>query len=101
MSKNVIETVTFKLNNGVRREDFIAAARGMSSWIKTRPGFICRRLSCTEDGTWIEHVQWENMDAAKTAAAEIGTAPENTAFLSAINGPTIQLTHSELEVALN
>lgn len=101
MSKNVIKTVTFTLNDGVRREDFIAAARGMSSWIKTRPGFICRRLSCTEDGTWIEHVQWENMNAAKAAAAEIGKIPGNAAFLSAINGPTVQLTHSELEVALS
>ena len=101
MSKNVIETVTFKLNDGVSREDFAAAAKEMNSWVKARPGFMHRRLSCTEDGTWIEHVQWEDMDAAKAAAAEIGKVRGNADFLSAINGPTVQLMHSELEVAIN
>lgn len=101
MSKNVIETVTFKLNDGVSREDFVAAAKKMSSWVEGCPGFMHRRLSCTEDGTWIEHVQWEDMDAAKAAAAEIGKAPGNGDFLSAINGPTVQLMHSELEVVIN
>lgn len=101
MSKNVIETVTFKLNEGVIREDFVAAAKNMSVWIEGRPGFMHRRLSCTDDGTWIEHVQWEDMDAAKAAAAEIGKASGNADFLSAINGPTVQLMHSELEVVIN
>ncbi|MBM7070378.1 antibiotic biosynthesis monooxygenase [Actibacterium sp. 188UL27-1] len=101
MSKNIIETVTFKLNDGVSREDFIAAARAMSPWVEARPGFLHRRLSCTEDGTWIEHIQWKDMDAAKSAAAEIGKAPGNSEFLSAINGPTVQLMHSELEVVIN
>lgn len=101
MSKNVIETVTFKLHDGVSREEFAAAAKGMNAWVEARPGFMHRRLSCTEDGTWIEHVQWEDMDAAKAAAAEIGKVPGNADFLSAINGPTVQLMHSELEVAIN
>lgn len=101
MSKNIIETVTFKLNDGVSREDFIAAAKEMSPWVESRPGFLHRRLSCAEDGTWIEHIQWADMDAARVAAAEIGKAPGNANFLTAINGPTVQLTHSELEVVIN
>lgn len=59
MSKTVIETVTFKLNDGMSREG-----------------------------------------AAKAAAAEIGKTPGNADFLSAIDGPTVQL-HSELEVVIN
>lgn len=101
MSNQVVETVTFKLNSGVSRDDFIAAAKGMNAWIKARPGFMHRRLSCAHDGTWIEHVQWQDMQAAQAAAAEIGKAPENAAFLSAIDGPTVQLMHSELEVAMD
>jgi len=101
MSKHVIETVTFKLNDGVSREDFIAAAKEMSPWVESRPGFLHRRLSCTEDGTWVEHIQWADMASAKAAAAEIGTAPSNANALSAINGPTVQLMHSELEVVIN
>ncbi len=101
MSKHVIETVTFTLNDGVNRDDFIAAAKGMNAWVSARPGFMHRRLSCTSDGTWIEHIQWETMSAATSAAAEIGTAPGTADFLSAINGPTVQLMHSELEVVLD
>jgi hypothetical protein len=101
MSKNVIETVTFKLNEGVSRDEFIAAAKDMNAWIEARHGFMHRRLSCTADGTWIEHIQWANMEAAKAAAAQIGTAPGNANFLSAINGPTVQLMHSQLEVVIN
>ena len=101
MTKPIIETVTFKLNKGVGHEEFIAAAREMNSWIQSRKGFIHRRLSCSEDGTWIEHIQWENMDAAKAAAAEVDKAAANAKALSAIDGPTVQLTHSELEIAIN
>ncbi len=101
MSKHVIETVTFTLNDGVSRDDFISAAKGMNAWVAARPGFVHRRLSCTADGTWIEHIEWEDMTAAKAAAADIGTDPGNATFLSAINGPTVQLLQSELEVVIN
>lgn len=101
MSKHVIETVTFTLNEGVSRKDFISAAKGMNAWIAARPGFKHRRLSCATDGTWIEHIEWETLDAAKSAAAEIGTAPGSADFLSVIDGPTVQLRHSELEVVLD
>jgi len=101
MSKNVIETVTFRLNDDVSRDEFVDAAKDMNAWVEARPGFLYRRLSCTEDGTWIEHIQWTDMDAAKAAAAEISKAPGNARFLSAINGQTVQLLHSELEVVIN
>jgi hypothetical protein len=101
MSKPIIETVTFQLNEGVSRDDFVAAAKGISAWVEAQPGFIQRRLSCTVDGTWIEHIQWANMDAAKAAAAKIAETSRNVDFLSAINGPTVQLMHSELEVVIN
>lgn len=101
MSNAIIETVTFKLNEGVSQDAFVAAAKGMNAWVAARPGFVHRRLSCTEDGIWIEHIQWQDMPSAKAAAAEIGKAPGNADFLSAIDGKTVQLTRSELEVAIN
>ncbi len=101
MSKNVIETVTFKLNEGVSRDEFIAAANDMNAWVEAQAGFMQRRLSCTEDGVWIEQIQWADIDTAKAAAAEISKAPGNAIFLSAIDGPTVQLIHSELEVVIN
>lgn len=101
MSKPIIEFVTFTLKDGVSREDFAAAARSMSAWVSSQPGFVRRRLSCTEDGTWLEHIEWASMADAKAAAAGIGKEPGNADFLRAIDGPTVSMSHSELEVALN
>ena len=101
MPQTVIETVCFKLNKSASREDFTAAAREVSQWVKTRPGFVQRRLSCAEDGTWTDHIEWESMDAAREAAGAIGSAPETARFLAAIDGETVQLTHSELILRLD
>ena len=101
MAKHIIETVTFKLNAGVDRADFIASAETMNDWVATRPGFVHRRLSCGPDGTWIEHIEWDTMENAKAAAAQIMSAPNNAGFLMAIDEGSVQMSHSELEVGVN
>ena len=101
MAKHVMETVTFKLNDGVDRGDFAAAARRMSDWITAQPGFVARRLSVAEDGTWVEQVEWADMASAKAAASAIGTEPANADFLRAIDGPSARMRHSDLEVSVN
>ena len=100
-NKHVMETVTFKLNEGTTREEFAAAAMGMNDWVAAQPGFVRRRLSCTDDGTWVEQIEWASMDDAKGAASKIGKEPGNTPFLKAIDGPSAKLMHSEVEVAIN
>lgn len=101
MGKHVMETVTFNLSEGTRREAFAAAVRRMSGWLAAQPGFVARRLSMAADGTWVEQVEWADMEAARAAAAAIGTAPDNAEFLKAIDGSSAQMRHSELEVAVN
>ncbi|SDZ40054.1 hypothetical protein SAMN05444004_11322 [Jannaschia faecimaris] len=101
MPKHIIETVMFKLNEGVTREDFAQAAQSMSAYVTGCAGFIARRLSCEEDGTWIEHIEWTDMDAAKAAAAGLGTDPGNAECLSAIDGSSVKMSHSELEISVN
>lgn len=100
MTKHIIETVTFKLNDGVEHADFVKAAQDFNAFVLSRQGFIARRLSCGEDGTWIEHIEWETMDAAQAAAEAIGTDPANQPFLSAIDGPSAKMFHTELEISL-
>ena len=96
-----METVTFTLNEGVDRAAFADAARAMTGWLGAQPGFVARRLSVAEDGTWVEQVQWADMASAKAAAAAIGKEPGNADFLKAIDGPSVRMRHSELEVAVN
>lgn len=99
MPKHVIETVTFRLLDGVNREDFAKAATDMNSCVESCIGFIARRLSCTQDGTWIEHIEWESIEAAKVAAAGIGEDPGNAAFLRTRDGSSANMMHSKLEVS--
>lgn len=101
MTKHVMETVTFKLKEGVTREDFREAAGRMNEFLATQPGFVSRRLSCNEDGEWIEQIEWSDIVSAKSAAAVIGNVESNRPFLSAIDGPTVQMRHSDLEVSVN
>jgi hypothetical protein len=101
MSKHVMETVTFKLREGISRAEFIAAAKKMIEFIIIQPGFVSRRLSCTDDGEWIEQIEWSDISSAKTAAAAIGTVDVNRPFLSTIDGATVRMKYSELQVSVN
>lgn len=99
MSSHVIETVTFRLMPDVSPEQFLEAARQATAFMTARPGFLRRRLSCEANGTWIEHVEWASMEDAQAAAAEIGKDEQARAFVGAIDGPSVTITHSELKVS--
>lgn len=100
MTEHVIETVTFRLVDGVPQAQFLEAALRATAFMTARPGFLRRRLSCEENGTWIEHVEWTSLEAAKAAAAEIGRDERARAFVRAIDGPSVKLSHSELKVSV-
>ena len=100
MTKHVMETVTFKLNEGTGRREFADAARTMNAWVEAQPGFVRRRLSCTDDGTWVEQIEWASMDDARAAASKIGKEPANAPFLQAIDGPSAKVLHLQVEVAV-
>ncbi len=101
MTKHTIETVTFKLNSGVSRAEFVEAAQAINDFASKRDGFISRRLSCDDDGLWIEHIEWATLEAAKSAAAEIGNEPSLLPCMQAIDGSSVKLHHTTLEIAPN
>tara|TARA_R110002049_G_scaffold243143_2_gene416916 strand:+ start:404 stop:709 length:306 start_codon:yes stop_codon:yes gene_type:complete len=101
MPKHIIETVTFRLKDGVDRAAFAQSAKAMNAYVTGCAGFVARRLSTTYDGLWIELIEWQDMTAAKAAAAGIGAAEVNRPFLAAIDGPSVTMTHTELEVSVN
>ena len=101
MSRHVIETVLFRLKDGISRDDFVKAAETVNGFVAARKGFVSRRLSCTADGLWIEHIEWADMTAAKAAAADLGKTAPNLPFLSAIDEPSVTLHHGNLDVTLN
>ncbi len=101
MTKHTIETVTFKLAEGVTKDAFLQTVSASTQYIQGRSGFIARRLSCSDDGTWIEQIEWETMADAKGAAANLGSADSIQPFLQAINETSVTMHHSTVEVSLN
>jgi len=79
MPNRVVEVVTFKLAKGVQDEDFLAASKAITTFAQKQKGFVSRRLSMAEDGTWMDHVEWETMEAAEAAQKafpkEVSLAP--------------------------
>jgi hypothetical protein len=101
MNKHTIETVTFKLNEGVSRGAFVQDAQAITEFARTQDGFISRRLSCGADGLWIEHIEWETLEAAQAAAAQIGKEPTLEACMMAIDPASVVLHHTTLEITVN
>lgn len=90
----VLECVIFATADGVSSDDFMEAAEASMHWARAQAGFVSRELFETDDGRWIDTVRWASMDAAHAAAAAIGTAPETQAFVSKIDGPSVQMFHA-------
>ena len=101
MTKHTIETVTFKLNKAASREAFAVAAQAISVFASKRDGFVSRRLSCSDDGLWIEHIEWKTLEAAKSAAAAIGSDPTLGPCMEMIDGPSVEMHHTTVEISEN
>lgn len=100
MTDHLIETVTFRVLDGVAPDAFLQAAQEATAFMNDCPGFLRRRLSCAADGTWTEHIEWASLDYAEAAAARIGQDARARAFVRAIDGPSVKLGHSALKVSV-
>jgi len=101
MKNHVIETVVFKLLPNKSNDDFLATVPASTSFIENSAGFVSRRLSCGEDGTWIEHVEWETMEDAQKAGALFMSDPSLASMRDCIDGKNAQVFHTELKVSLS
>ena len=100
MSNHIIEIVTFKLADGVSKADFLKTVPASSDFVKSRQGFICRRLSCGDDGTWLEHIEWETLAAAKAASEAFMKEESLKPMMQAINGAEAKVQHNTLVVSV-
>lgn len=101
MSAHVMETVQFSLVDGVSESAFMRAAEQSKVFVSACSGFIARRLSRSEDGVWLEQIEWASMQDAKAANAAISDAPDAVAFLKLIDGASVIVRHSELKIGVN
>ena len=92
----VTEIVTFRLAADISEEAFLTAARATGPLLAAEPGFVSRRLSRGEDGTWTDHVAWTDLARAEAAAQRIMAAPAAAPFLTSIDPASIVMRHERL-----
>ena len=98
MNTKVIETVSFKLAEGVEDADFIKTTDAVSSYLQSCKGFNTRRLSKADDNTWLEHIEWDNMDDAKAASASFMDQESIVPYMQSIDPETVSMSHQDLLV---
>ena len=97
----VAEIVTFRLAAGVSEGEFLSAVRATEGFVEAAPGFVSRRLSRGEDGTWTDHVEWASMDQAMAAAEALMADPTALPFLMAIDPDSIAMRHETLVMRMD
>lgn len=100
MKNHVIEVVSFKLAKGVSDDDFLATQPSLKKFLDTCEGFINRRLSISEDGLWLDHVEWASMEAAKAAAEDFTQQESLKPLMQAIDMPSVSMHHNLLQVSI-
>ena len=100
MTNHVVEAVTFRLASGITDTDFVGTLGATNAYLKTCPGFVSRRLSRAEDGTWLDHIEWETLDAAHAAAKAFPAQPTVAPFIRAIDPGSAQMRHNTIVTSL-
>ncbi len=100
MNDRVIELVSFKLAEGVTSEDFLASIQPTNIFLQTRNGFIRRHLSHNEDGSWLEHIEWETMKDAKDASEALMAEESCHPMMACIEMESVKMSHNQLMISL-
>ncbi len=67
--QNIIQTVIFKLQPYVLRDEFVKMAQRRFDWLSVQDGFVSYELSEGEgeEQNWCERIEWQSMQAAMQA----------------------------------
>jgi hypothetical protein len=101
MTGPVLEIVTFKLASGVSEDAFLKAGEAAVTFMKNRKGFISRRLSRNNDGTYTDHVTWASLDAAKESMDASMSEASLGAFMQSIDPATMRIEHQAIVSQVN
>jgi hypothetical protein len=100
MSPNIIEIVSFKLVKGAEDAAFLKAVEATNTFLKSQKGFVARRMSRDETGTYIDHVEWATLDNAKAAVELSMQQPDLVPFLQMIDPNSMSMRHNALVVSI-
>ena len=91
----IVETIQYRLREGIKKEDFLEAAKKMVPDLKKQPGLIDWQLCKEENGNWLEILHWNTLKEAKTAAKRVLELDSVKAFVKFIEKPTTESAYFE------
>ena len=93
---SIREIVYFTVHPHVERGALSRAAKEAERFLDTLPGYRGRELYFDEgNGTYVDIVTWDDMDAAADGAEKAMQAAECAAFFGMIRGESVKMLHAE------
>lgn len=96
---SVIETVRYRLKANATPQQAIAAWEKSQNFATVQPGFLSRKLAVTQEGDWLDHVEWVDMTSAKAASASFDPAkhPELLDLMAVLDETSMTMTHYTIQ----
>jgi hypothetical protein len=93
----VVEVSQFRLVPGTDDEALLEAAEeSQSGFLGHQTGFVSRELLRAEDGSWMDIVRFEDLEAAQAAFQGFSEHPAAKAFEAAIDTSSVSMSHWSL-----
>jgi hypothetical protein len=90
---SVVETQTFRLQDGVDEAAFLAADRRVQDeFIWRQPGFVRRTTARGSEGDWLVVVLWQTLGNAETAQAVFKADAAAADFMGAVDVESVRIT---------
>ena len=89
----IVEVVLFRAKTGVSDAQIRAVADALQRDVEEFPGFISRRLVKSEDGQWLDIVDWTGLDEALRAAEVIMAQPSAERIIELVEPESITMLH--------
>ena len=95
----VLETVRYRIKPGITQEAAVQAWQDSQSFARAQRGFLSRKLAVTDDGEFLDLVEWQSMKDAKAAAENFNPAkfPELLGLMEVLDESTMVMTHYEVQ----
>lgn len=95
MSSGIVEITELKLKPGATDEQFLSTVADVNSEVTKLRGFRARRLLKSE-GSWIEVMEWDDMDCAREAGEKWGNLPGVQTYCAMVNYETVKVSYHPL-----
>ncbi|MCF2859771.1 hypothetical protein L1286_20015 [Pseudoalteromonas sp. SMS1] len=94
MKQNIIEIVTFKLNEGVSHAQMLEKSAEFEAFVAKQPGFLYRSLAHQADtDTFVDISYWETLEDNKKMQSAFEEVEVCQAFCALVNKASVGISH--------